>query len=102
MILRYILGCAVGHIQPVSAWRNSFHPTRFVIVRHFSPFVIYSPYLAAVKAVGAFGAPSGFVPTARWFRRPVRFFGAVCWMRLLDVCVPGSPELIRSGFGSRA
>ena len=69
---------------------------------HFSPFVIYSPYLAAVKAVGAFGAPSGFVPTARWFRRPVRFFGAVCWMRLLDVCVPGSPELIRSGSGSRA
>ena len=27
-----ILGCAVGHIQPVGAWRNSFHPTRFVIV----------------------------------------------------------------------
>ena len=47
-------------------------------------------YLAAVKAVGAFGAPSGFVPTARWFRRPAQLFGAVCWMRLLDVCVPGS------------
>ena len=33
---------------------------------------------------------------------PVRFFGAVCWMPLLDVCAPGSPELIRSGSGSRA
>ena len=31
-----ILGCAVGHIQPVGAWRNSFHPIRFVIVFHFT------------------------------------------------------------------
>ena len=57
--------------------------------------------LAAVKAVEAFGAPSGLVPTARWFRLPARFFGAVCWMRLFGGCELGSPELIRSGSGSR-
>ena len=66
---------------------SSFHPTCF-------PF-------AAVKAVEAFGAPSGLVPTARWFRLPARFFGAVCWMRLFGGCELGSPELIRSGSGSR-
>ena len=89
---------------PRTAWHSVTHFTLLALSLFVisSPFVIYSPYLAAVKAVGAFGAPSGFVPTARWFRRPVRFFGAVCWMRLLDVCVPGSPEHIRSGSGSRA
>ena len=35
-VIRNILGCTVGHIQPVGAWRNSFHPTRFVIVFHFT------------------------------------------------------------------
>ena len=58
--------------------------------------------LAAVKAVEAFGAPSGLVPTARWFRLPARFFGAVCWMRLFEGCGLGSPERIRSGSGSRS
>ena len=77
------------------AWSASSHPTSS-----------HPTLPRSMVRVGAVGARAKAIPgDFQSSRLPVRFFGfgAVCWMRLLDVCEPGqSPKLIRCGSGSRA
>ena len=72
------------------AWSASSHPTSS-----------HPTLPRSMVRVGAVGARAKAIPgDFQSSRLPVRFFGfgAVCWMRLLDVCEPGqSPNLFGAG-----
>jgi len=67
---------------------------RHLTLRHCGSFVCAAGVCGALASVGtrAKGIPGYFQSV--WVVR-AGSSGTPCWMRLLDVCAPGSPELIR-------